>query len=164
MKTLKLVTIDAKYCDYLRKFDNKVIYNNFSKKTRPFVGVLFDVNDLKYFAPLASPKPKHLTMKNSLDFLKLDRGKLGAVNFNNMIPVVSNQYNLLNLSKDNRLIDLKYKTMLQKQLYWLNANIYQVQYTSLNLYFRYCNDDLPENIKARCCNFKLLEEKAKLYI
>lgn len=163
MKTLKLVTINPMYCNYLREFDNKVVYNNFTKKTRPFVGVLFDVKSFMYFAPLASPKAKHLTMKNTMDFLKIDNGKLGAINFNNMIPVINNQYQLVDLGVNNNVLDRQYKTMLQKQLYWLNANIYQVQYASLNLYFRYCNDTLPSNIKARCCNFKLLEEKAKLY-
>lgn len=38
-----------------------------------------------YFAPLSSPKPKHLKLKSKLDFLKIDNGKLGAIN--NMLPV-----------------------------------------------------------------------------
>ena len=37
--------------------------------------------------PLTSPKPKHLHMKNQIDFLKIKGGEWGAVNFNNMIPV-----------------------------------------------------------------------------
>ena len=68
---LKLVKIDTKYCDYLRLYDNKVPYNFENKALRPFVGVLFEVNSCKYFAPLSSPKPKHLKMKNTIDFLNL---------------------------------------------------------------------------------------------
>ena len=41
----KLVKIDSKYCDYLRQFDNWVMYNRDSKELRPFVGVLFKVSD-----------------------------------------------------------------------------------------------------------------------
>ena len=38
-------------------------------------------------------------MRNKLDFLRIDFGKLGAINFNNMIPVQSNNIILLDLSK-----------------------------------------------------------------
>lgn len=86
-KDLKLVIIDSKYCDYLRIYDSKVPFNYDKKRKRPFIGVLFTVNECLYFAPLTSPKPKHLSMKNTLDFYRLDSGKLGAINFNNMIPV-----------------------------------------------------------------------------
>ena len=51
---------------------------------RPFVGVLLEINKCKYFAPLSSPKPKHIKMKNQVDFYKIDSGKLGAINLNNM--------------------------------------------------------------------------------
>ncbi len=86
-KELKLVKIDTAYCDFLRQYDNKVPFNYAKKAIRPFVGVLFEVSDCKYFAPLSSPKPKHLKIRNKIDFLKIDKGKLGAINFNNMIPV-----------------------------------------------------------------------------
>ena len=45
---------------------------------------LFKIEDCEYFAPLSSPKPKHKKMKNTIDFLKIKNGELGAVNFNNM--------------------------------------------------------------------------------
>ena len=57
------------------------------KELRPFIGVLFEINECKYFAPLSSPKPKYKTMKTTLDFLKISNADLGAINFNNMLPV-----------------------------------------------------------------------------
>ena len=93
-----LVRLDTKYCDYLREFDNKVPYNYNEKELRPFVGVLFKIDKLMYFAPLSSPKPKHLKLKSKLDFLKIDNGKLGAINFNNMLPVTKNNYEKINLN------------------------------------------------------------------
>lgn len=53
-------------------------------------GILFTVNGFHYYAPLTSPKPKHLQMKNQIDFLKINQGQWGAINFNNMIPVPCN--------------------------------------------------------------------------
>lgn len=53
-------------------------------------GILFKIDTFEYFAPLSSPKLKHIKMKNTLDFLKIKNGELGAINFNNMIPVMKN--------------------------------------------------------------------------
>ncbi len=72
-ESLILVRLDTEYCNYLRKFDDKVPYNYNEKELRPFVGVLFEVNNCKYFAPLSSPKPKHLKLK-----LKIDNGTLDS--------------------------------------------------------------------------------------
>ena len=60
---LKIVRVNLEYCDYLRKFDNKVAYNKNEKELRPFIGILFQIDTCKYFAPLSSPKLKHKNMK-----------------------------------------------------------------------------------------------------
>ena len=81
----KLYIINDKYVDYLRNFDTTVLYNK--NKTRPYVGIVYTYNNMNYFAPLSSPKEKHLKMKSSQpDIYKIDDGKLGIVNINNMIP------------------------------------------------------------------------------
>ena len=98
-KSFKIVKIDSKYCDYLRQYDNKVSYNAGIKNLRPFIGVLFRIDKCEYFAPLSSPKPKHKKLKNTLDLIKIDEGNLGVINFNNMIPVTSNNYTLFDLNK-----------------------------------------------------------------
>ena len=162
MEELKLVVIDKDYCDYLRKYDNKVPYNFAKKQNRPFVGVLFNIGKIKYFAPLSSPKPKHLKMHNNIDFLKIDKGNLGAINFNNMIPVLNNNITLLNL-ESKYLSEEEYKLLLKKQIRWLNRHNYQVFNKSKHLYNMYNNNHLDKNIAKRCCNFKLLEEKCLEY-
>ena len=98
-----MVKIDYKYCDYLRKFDNKVAYNSGSKEMRPFIGILFVVNEYEYFAPLSSPKVKHIHMKNNIDIVKIDKGRYGVVNFNNMIPVTPNNYELFDLNANQKI-------------------------------------------------------------
>ena len=56
MRNFKIVSVDTDYCDYLRKFDPKVIYKKKKKKLRPFIGVLFKIDKWEYFAPLSKPK------------------------------------------------------------------------------------------------------------
>ena len=161
---LKLVRVDYKYCDYLRSYDNKVIYNNSSKETRPYIGILFTINDCEYFAPISSPKEKHIVMHNSRDFFKIDNGKLGAINFNNMIPVTEDNYTLLDLDKIvTTTEEVQYQILLRKQLIWLDNHYEQIRYKAQKLYDLYVNDKLPYVLKLRCCNFKLLEEKCRVY-
>lgn len=71
--------VDAVYCDYLRKSDPCVPYTMEQKAIRPFVGIVFSVSNTHYYAPLTSPKPKHLRMKSQIDFLKIKGGEWGAI-------------------------------------------------------------------------------------
>ena len=159
-----LVRLDTKYCDYLREFDNKVPYNYNEKELRPFIGVLFKIDNIMYFAPLSSPKPKHQKLKSKLDFLKIDNGKLGAINFNNMLPVTTSNIIKLDLNKESLTIsEEKYIRLLKEQLFWLNRNSDKLYGRSKKLYNKYIDGTLDKNISKRCCNFKLLEEKCKEY-
>ncbi|MBF4806917.1 MAG: type III toxin-antitoxin system ToxN/AbiQ family toxin, partial [Pseudoleptotrichia goodfellowii] len=42
--------IDEKYIEYLSRYENKVA----QKKNRIWIGVLLEINNIKYFAPLSS--------------------------------------------------------------------------------------------------------------
>lgn len=163
-QSFKIVKVNSKYCDYLRKYDNKVSYNAGLKDLRPFIGVLFKVNNMEYFAPLSSPKPKHKTIKNTLDLMKIDNGNYGVVNFNNMIPVNSKNYRKFDLNKNYKDKAKKFRIeLLRNQLRWLTVHKKEVYRKSKLLYNLYKNDKLPKNVKNRCCNFILLEEKCQNY-
>ena len=117
-------TVDPQYCDYLRQYDPCIPYTMDQKSIRPFVGIVFSINGFQYYAPLTSPKPKHLHMKNQVDFLKINRGEWGAVNFNNMIPVPSEclaKVQMKILDTDSAQ-ETAYKNLLSNQLSWCNAN------------------------------------------
>jgi protein AbiQ len=70
-KKFRIVKIESDYCNYLRKFDKRVSYNYGIKELRQYVGILFEINGIEYFAPFSSPKEKHLRLNNTLDLLKL---------------------------------------------------------------------------------------------
>lgn len=163
-KNFKIVKVDSKYCDYLRQYDNKVSYNAGTKDLRPFIGVLFMIDKCEYFAPLSSPKPKHSKLKNTLDLIKIENGTYGVVNFNNMIPVMDKNYVIFDLNKktENRAENFRLE-LLRNQLRWLTANKKDVNTKSKLLYNLYKSNKLPKNVKDRCCNFPLLEEKCREY-
>ena len=76
----------------MRKYDSKVPYIAGIKELRPFIGVLFMIGQVEYFAPLWGSKPKHKILKILLTYKKIDEGNYGVINFNNMIPVTKNNY------------------------------------------------------------------------
>jgi protein AbiQ len=160
MKTLKLYYLDEDYINFLRQFDSKVFYNK--NQTRPYVGVVYTFDNLNYFAPLSSPKPKHLKMNNkAIDIFKIDDGKLGIVNINNMIPVPIECLNeVLPLIKN----DEKYRHLVENQTTFINNNKQRLFKKIKRFVLQYRKGYLPINIKNRCCNFVLLEEKYKDYI
>ena len=115
---LSFVLVDSAYCDFLRKTDPCVPYTMDKKSNRPFVGILLQVGAMSYYAPLSSPKPKHLAMKNQIDLLKINGGQYGVINFNNMIPVHSNLISTIDLSTSSAdsTSALQYKHLLSNQL------------------------------------------------
>ena len=162
-KKLKFYIVTEEYMSYLKKYDEKVMDNRGIKNKRPYIGVLFEIDRKKYLAPLSSPKPKHLTMKNSLDFVKINQGKFGVINLNNMFPVIEEVIieKNINLEEDN-----KYKELLVNQLDWCNKmenrdNIYR---KAEKLYKEILNKKEQSRFWNRCCDFSLLEEKAIEFI
>ena len=164
MNIFVIVKVNPDYCEYLRRYDKRVYYNSDFKDTRPFIGVLFEIENIEYFAPLSSPKSKHIKMHSSMDFIKIDGGKLGVINLNNMIPIKKGLYNIINLNDfptDKK--SQSYYYLLNKQYKWINSHGIQITKKSKRLYDLYIQNKLPSNIKNRCCNFKLLEEKCYIY-
>ena len=174
-KNLKFYTIDTEYMKYLRDIDNRVADTSIEnkKEKRKFIGILLKIDNKNYLAPLSSKKEKFLKMKNSIDFIKINSGLEGAINLNNMIPVY-NQF--ISEYKVEEELDVKYKKLVQNQLSWCNEEINKKKILESALELYKLIEKLHENnldklneskklrdLKERCCNFKLLEEKALDY-
>ncbi len=159
--------IDRTYIDYLRKFDSSVPEEkeHTGAKTRKYIGVLFEINSFQYFAPLSSPKKKFKKMKNDKDFMKVDGGIYGAINFNNMIPVHTDALITYNINKEP---DETYRNILIKQSIFIRKNKEAIFNIAKELYEIITGDkeeDKSERNRliGRCCKYKVLEEAAKSY-
>ncbi len=159
VKTLKIYYLDEDYISYLRQFDPRVAYNK--NKTRPYVGVVYTFHGQDYFAPLSSPKSKHLKMsEKAIDVFKIDSGNLGVVNLNNMIPTPS--FCLTEVLPTVK--DVKYRTLIENQTTFLNDNKSKLFTKVKRFWLQFEKEVLPSKVKDRCCNFILLEEKCKDYV
>lgn len=161
---LNLYLIDMKYVRNLAKADDHVmsVSPQTGKETRPFVGVVVICGKEKYCIPLSSPKPKHRSMKNDVDFTKIMDGErlIGVLNFNNMIPVDESCILPLDLKvslKDDAPTK-SYKIMAAKQLSWCQRNQDAVIKKANKLYLLVQSEKAGSFLKKRCCDFKKLEK------
>lgn len=162
-RSMRIYRIKEDYINSLRKSDDKVLKNKSEK--RPYLGVVFSVNGYDYFVPLSSPKKKHLTMKNTKDFHKINGGIYGVINFNDMIPVKSTELIYYDIAKEP---ELEYKKLLEKQQEELSKIEKTIRKKAEKLYELYSTADdkltpFDLSVKARCCNFPLLEQKCNTY-
>jgi protein AbiQ len=153
------------YCDFLRESDPCVPYTMDQKFTRPFVGIVFSVNGYNYYAPLTSPKPKHLRMKNQVDFLKINGGAWGSINFNNMIPVHKDNLRKvdINILSTDTKPTVDYKNLLANQLSWCNANKKSILAQAGKLYAIITHGKARPELVRRCCNFFVVEAQYHIY-
>ena len=165
MKNLYFIKIEEEYVEYLKKFDSKIQDNSNLKNNKPYIGILIENNNgQKYFAPLSSPKEKHLIFdklqkENKLPidvFLIRDSNEkvIGIINFNNMIPVIDSAIIYFNIKED------KNYSLLKKEHIYCIKHSQEIFNKSIKVY-KLVTKYKKESLIKRSCNFKLLEEKAK---
>jgi len=160
---MKFYNVKDDYIRFLRGYDSKVAANK--QESRPYVGIVFEVEGIKYYAPFTSPKPKHQKMKNGKDFRKIHDGKYGAINFNNMIPVPDKALILMDIVNEP---DEQYRRLLQNQYKEIKKDADAINKTAQNLRELILKDEselttFDKSIKARCCNLTLLESVYEQY-
>ena len=165
--------VDKKYINYLTQFDSRVGYVEYGERLKLHVGILLTIGDFHYYVPISSAKPKHQKMSNSLDFHKLQDESTGylyaVLNINNMIPVPDNcltqlKYNQVEVSV---LSAMKRKestifTFSKKKKALIDNVQDSLQNKAMKLYQK-CIAKPDSSLAARCCNFKMLEEKCSSY-
>lgn len=162
---------EKNYIQYLRQFDSKVGYIDYGSRLKLYLGIILSVGDFFYYVPISSAKEKHKNMKNSLDFQKIqDENTLYAVlNLNNMIPVPNSciqqiKYNQIEKfrSFDSETEKTDYIYLLQKEKRLIDAMEETIKNKAQKLHEK-CTSAPNSKLAARCCNFRLLEEKLFLW-
>ena len=162
---LHLYRVDVDYVRALRKVDRNVEDNSpeNNKDKRAYVGVVIICDNNKYCVPLTSPKPKHQRMKNSVDFTKLFGKKgnpLGALNFNNMIPVDDKVISMIDtkINENDSVSEIKYKRLVAEQIDWCDKNHDKIINKANKLYKLITETPYKnEGLFNRCCDYKKLE-------
>ena len=169
---MKWYIINKKYVDYLQKFDNKIENINYNNSLKPYIGIIFQINNLDYYVPISSVKKKYYNMKENIDFIKVDTINnstykiYGALNLNNMIPVFDKDRTLLNYNDLSKYIAFKtpaekynYISLLQKELSIINSKTVQIL-QSANVLYNYKKQKPYTSIAKRTVDFDIIENKS----
>ena len=166
--------INKKYINDLKTIDNKVGDVEYgTDKLKFHLGVVLNINNLNYYVPVSSPRPKHLKMKDGIDFIKIyhfsTNRLLCVLNLNNMIPVPSEFVELLeysNIENYRTFKDIKEKNdyifLLKDELNSINFKETKILQKAQKLYEAVKNNP-DSRIANRCCDFIELEKFYLLY-
>ena len=158
---MQIVFITNDYIDYLYQHENRVCFNKGGK--RPYIGVVFQMQEHEYFAPLTSHGKgnylKKFPKQEDLTFLPINDCRHGGINFNNMIPVVAGVYRQADFmpNKDDNIKQIKYKKLLQIQWQFIARHKKEIRQKASVLYNLKTKKHLPIGADARTCDFKVLE-------
>ena len=167
IENLNFYIVEDGHIEYASRWDHHIAYNKNNK--RPYVGIVFKINDFSYFSPMFSPKKQHEGYKENLTFFKMygnanKRDYLGLIRFADMIPVPEKAIKQLDF-RDYRNL---YSMLLVKQYNYINIpeNKKRIKEKAKKLY-NIINSDKENKTtyfyKKLCCNFKLLEGKLTRY-
>lgn len=158
MDKLLYYEIEEEYIDYLSQFSGHLFHNAKVSQiySRKYVGILFTINEIKYFAPLSSFKPKHRRLNETVDFIKI--GDMAVKNLNNMFPVPESAYSLKNPNTEK---NQQYRTLLNNEIRIIKQKTEQIISNAKTVYNHKITNDGKSKLIQRCNDFKLLEEKDK---
>lgn len=157
MKSLKICKIREDYINYLLKKESRVPHNK--NQRRPYVGIVLLVSGYSYFVPMESPKPNHANIKPGMHIMKLEKGSLGLLGFNNMIPVHDSA--IIDFDID-AVADASYAELLRRQITFINRHKSDVLDHANRTYYAQVNGKNKFMHKI-CCDFKLLERMCSKY-
>ena len=163
---LSLYTVNMKLIRNMHNQGDDRVFSvspQISKDNRPFVGLIVMLNNRQYCIPLSSPKKKHETMKNGLDFHRIldSKGKLiGVLDFNCMIPVRQDVVKKIQAKadKNDNPAAKHYKALLSDQLTFCRQNNDIIIKKANKLYQMVHKKSASSQLKRRCLDWEKLEE------
>ena len=170
-KRLSLYTVDMKLIrNYHNQGDDRVfsVSPQIGKETRPFVGIVVICDEKQYCIPLSSPKAKHQSMKNDVDFHRVldSKGKLiGVLDFNNMIPVREDvlQKVIIRIGPHDSEEIKRYKNLMIDQLNFCQHN-QDIIIAKANKLYKFVNKrNTSRQLKQRCLKWSRLEAVLSRY-
>lgn len=164
---MKLFNVSNEYIDYLKQFDKNIMNHSSKnyKKTRKYIGVLLEINNCKYIAPLSSPKKTDYDeegkiRKSIIPIIRIvyDSRILGTIKLSSMIPFYDDSVvEYYNLEEET---DEKYRDLILNELEFIHINK-ELIIKNANKLYKQKFEKLGMGYLKNTVNFELLEEKAK---
>ncbi len=159
---MRFYTVTSEYVKFLQQFDSKVPNNgglNY-KSSKVYIGILLEISNHKFLAPLSSYKPQQDSIDSSSPtaFKLHERlnpdNKLGMIALNYMIPVLDSEIAELDIEAQND----KYKRMLNKQYEFIKAHRTEIMERAAKLYAHIVVKRTSFFVRISCDIPKLVDE------
>ena len=69
-RNIRIYEIKSEYVKYLGNYQKHIFSQSNGKERRKYIGIVLEINGMKYFAPLSSYKDKHKKMREQLILLR----------------------------------------------------------------------------------------------
>ncbi len=161
MDSIKFYEIESQYITYLSAYAPHLFQNKRAgqKNERKYIGIVFQINDFDYFAPLSSFKDKHKLMKEGLDFIKIK--DYAVINLNNMFPVPPSERKYVDIRAER---DPHYRSLLLAEYRFIKSIQDKIWKNAQNVYKIKLKDGNTSALAKRCNDFVLLEKACKDYM
>lgn len=161
MENIKLYEVNADYIDYLSAYAPHLFQNKKTgqKNERKYIGIVFQINGLDYFAPLSSFKQKHYRMKEAVDFIKVK--DYAVINLNNMFPVPLNERKYVDIRSER---DPHYRALLLAEYRFIKSIQEKIRKNAQNVYKIKIKDGTSSALAKRCNDFLSLEKACNEYV
>jgi protein AbiQ len=154
MARLKFYDIDENYINYLKTFDRQVPNVHYNKFNKFFCGIVLQVGQYDYFAPITS-----LTKQQRTNFLIYDKGRaISSIRFSFMIPAFPEVLILKDFNKQPQ----SYRDLLNAEIKYCNQSVDKIYKKAKQVYKIGTNRNHP--LSYTCCDFNLLEQKSVGYL
>ena len=158
-KQLNFYQVNANYIAYLLKFDSrvpKVDYSAANAHDKFMCGIVLNVHDQNYFAPISSFR----TPQRTNIIIKDDKGKdISSIRFSFMIPVPDWVVSIKLIANEP---SLKYRILLNMELQFCRRNANAIYSRARFVYDSVTVKKDPLMLK-NCCDFHALEAACAQY-
>lgn len=156
MSQFKFYEVDKEYVKFLQRHEGKIPNISYDTNDKFVCGVLFDINGMKYFAPISSFTKQQKT--NVL--IKSSSGKIiSSVRLSFMFPIPDQLVRVKDFSKE----EYRYKRLLMEELDFCNKNSHKIVKKALYIY-QTVKDGSDALLKKNCCDFDRLESVYTQYL
>ena len=100
MKKLNFYNVNNQYIDYLKKFESKIPNINYENHKKFCCGILFEINGMKYIAPVSSFKK---AQKTNFVIKNTNRQDISSIRFSFMFPIYDELISIKNFSNEDKL-------------------------------------------------------------
>ncbi len=156
MIRIRIYEVSPDYVKYLSQYQEHIFYNDRDKASRKYIGIILEINNCRYFAPLSSFKKKHEHMREGVDFIKIK--DYAVININNMIPVPDGCYEEVDISG---IRDPKYRYLLQAESREINRQKKRICRNAQIVYNHKLRNGVSTPLARRTNDFVLLESLEK---